>query len=584
MASATLQSAYEQLAELENKTQRTVSATLSAATIAEWRQRYAFDALTNDNNRVVPEKIALRAELSLQLTISAVRWVNEKKWLVPELQRCMAPYWWLCACYGAAQDSSWVHPSHPVIVILERLLRFGRSFQATAESQTLLSNLARGISDAAMAAINSDDAVVQTMLRQIQQLLNEQQTKIADNDRQLLAKEMHLLRTTHVHSAVTRAIRYAMLGKSPHTRILNFIDDVWRKFLSVIYLRVGLENDEWDRAMADIDMMLWLSDGASPDDIKRALNYDVAQLVERLRQASQSIRGVEQLLASFIEWFADMVVSRANEMPIEVDFGLNLDTSAEQLIQAGVAMSGTLSDEDSLLQTLRLIQANDAIHIRTFEGWKRARFIDVDLAHDVYLIGDCYGNRLAALGRREMVSSINAGKMALIENGSVYASLEPLLAELVEQVATQWRADYMAKLDAQKRAQEAKLMAELDVRRKREAEERAARIKAARAQADFEQRTQHCRELAKRLRAGAMVHVENSEGKLRPAFLAMVSGGNGQYVFVERNGRRIASLGLEDVILALFENRMQVLESGSAIDATLSNMVKERRQFLQEEA
>ncbi len=116
-----------------------------------------------------------------------------------------------------------------------------------------------------------------------------------------------------------------------------------------------------------------------------------------------------------------------------------------------------------------------------------------------------------------------------------------------------------------------------------EAEAQARRIQAAREQADYEQRLQHCLELGKRLRAGAVVQIENSERKMRPAFLAMISGGNGQYVFVERNGRRVASLTQQEVVQALVENRLQVIESGSALDSTLSNMVKERRQFLQDE-
>ncbi len=579
MSSATFVSAFEQLAEIEQKTTHGVPGDI----VSQWQQRYPLDVFRQPEKMLMGTDVRHRGDLALLLTAQAASWLNDKKWLAGEFSTVFAPYWWLLAVASVSRDACWLHPSHPIVVVFEQLLLYGRSFQPHPQLQNLLANLGRLINDVARASATGEDSALQAGLKQIQQLLNEQRQHIAENDRQLLAKEMHLLRSTHVHSAVTRAIRFAMHGKSPHAKILGFIDDVWRKYLSVIYLRVGLENDEWDRAMADIDMMLWLSDGATADEVRRALDYDVAQLIERLRKASSSIRGVDQLVDAFIDWFTSMVGDRAAELPVEVDFGLGLDDGAVNLASLSTFTASGLSDEESLLQRLRNCKSGDAIQIKTFEGWKRARFVDVDLAHDVYLIGDNLGNRLAAMGRREMANSIHAGKLALVDSGPFLVHVEPILAPIVEQLAVRWRDEYMAKLDAQKRAQEAKIMAELEARRKQEAEQRAARVAAARAQADYEQRVQHCRELAKRLRAGAMVQIENAEGKLRPAFLAMVSGGNGQYVFVERNGRRVASLPLDDVIAAMIENRLQVIESGSAIDATLSNMVKERRQFLQEE-
>lgn len=576
MSAINLASAFELFSDIENKMQRGGECPL------DWRTRFPLLMFADTSLHPIQcDRVLHRSELSLLLASIAARRVDEKKWLTPAMAQCMAPYWWLCAIYGAGQENSWAHREHPVNVFFEQLLRFARAYQTDATSEPLLTSLAQKINAAATAALHAQSA--EDALKPLQQWLIEQQNRVLDGDRQLLAKEMHLLRTTHVHSAVTRAIRYAMLGKSPHAKILAFIDNVWRKYLSVIYLRAGIENSEWDDAMADIDMMLWLSDGASVDDIRCALNADIAQLFERIRKASHSIRGVDQMVNEFIEWFADMIGSRANALPVEVDFGLNMNVAAAALLQPVATVTSASNDEQSLLQTLRNLNAGDAIHIRTFEGWQRARVIDVDRSHDIYLIGDSRGNRLAAMGRREIAASITAGKMALVDNGSFWNGIEADLANIVVQVAERWRADYMAKLDAQKRELEARLMAERDARRKAEAEAQARRIQAAREQADYEQRLQHCLELGKRLRAGAVVQIENSERKMRPAFLAMISGGNGQYVFVERNGRRVASLTQQEVVQALVENRLQVIESGSALDSTLSNMVKERRQFLQDE-
>jgi hypothetical protein len=214
---------------------------------------------------------------------------------------------------------------------------------------------------------------------------------------------------------------------------------------------------------------------------------------------------------------------------------------------------------------------------------RRGRIIDIDWSQDQILIGDFTGHLLASLSQRQYLQAREQQRFQLIPELSVFEETEPDLVPGVNALLLHSEQELKRRRHQQRSRREAEIEASITARRQQEASQRAEKIAKARAAQLRAQLEAAADQKIASLRSGALVQLGDAAGQLRPCYLALIDDDNDQYLFVDRQGRKLATHTRAELVQQLCDEQFKVMESGSALDHALQDLITERRQYLQED-
>lgn len=546
---------------------------------AEWRE-YLHDprlALPGEWLRTLPAPVE-RADFALQLGLMLGQQVEQHGHLDPALSKALAPMWLTFAASGLRDWAVWQISRHPLRLILEQLIGTGRAFCLTEHAATrqYLQHIHSRLQSLARQTLldNSLETCIPA-LKSVLDLLQQVRDQQLEADKRLLEQRSQNARSTHAHSAVSRAIRHAVLGQPVSAVIIDFLDQYWRKYLYTVYLRFGMEDEHWKQGLSDIELLVHLTSFAPPDELKSKQKTVIAPLLDRLQQALNQIHLPPGIGIGFTQELTTILKGRARNHP---DAGLPLGEWPEDEDDndyAEPSRSPIFTDDGPVLGQTVMVNMPDKP--------ERARVIEVDHSQDEILIADFTGHLVLAITHQQWHRHREAGDVSPCPDHHVFDFLQLELSPLVDAMIQYHESMLASRKAVTRKKREAEMAANIAERKKADANARAERLVAQRAEQLRQQQTDKALGIIAQLRSGALVQIADARGAMRPCYLAMVHAEKDQYVFVDRQGQKVAEHGREDLSRLLLEEKLKIMESGSALDSALKGLIADRRQFLQEE-
>ena len=571
----TLAEQFEHLNQLDQRLHASVSALQAPKAWLDYLQ-HPLLASPGEWLRQLPEP-QTRFDYALRLGLLLGHQVEQHGHLDPALMKALAPMWLTFAASGLRDWAVWQVSRHPLRLILEQLVQIGRCYCPSehAAARQFTQHLHGRLQTLAKQTLENNDLeasipVLKSVLDLLQQLRDQQ----LEADKRLLEQRSQQARSTHAHSAVSRAIRHAVLGQPVSAVIIDFLDQHWRKYLYTVYLRFGMNDARWQQGLQDIELMVHLSSFASAEELKAKQKSVLAPLLKRLTEALNQIHLPPGIALGFTQEFTDILKGRARNHPA-----------------AGLPLGEWPEDEDLADQDRRSAPAysddgptlGQTIIINLPNKPERARVIEVDHSHDEILLADFGGQLVLATDHGQWHRHREHGELTPCPEHHPFDFLQMELSPVIDALI-QHNENLLAQQKNKRRQQrEAEIAASIEQRKQADATARAARIATQQAEHKRQEQLQKAKQIVSQLRSGALVQLPDSRGVSRPCYLALIDAEKSLHVFVDRQGKKLAELDLDALSKLLLEEKLKIMESGSALDSALKGLIAERRQFLQEE-
>ncbi|NQD35564.1 DUF1631 family protein [Permianibacter sp. IMCC34836] len=558
---------------------------------ANWRELLAAEVFAEPAALVrALHPAKTRSDAVLLLAAALAVQVGDSDELDATYLQAMRPFWFTVATASLTDWQFWHSPRQPLRRLLHQLLLTGRSYSlsahpASAQFPQRLHSRLNNLAEQAIAGAGPDNLL--PLLKSLYALLRNVHDQQRHSDHRLLEQEDQSRRTLHAQADTSRAIRQAVWGQPVPASVVNFLDETWRKYLQLLHLKVGMQHPLWQQAIADIQAMVRFASEASPDELGKAVKTELPGLMRRIREAVAQTRTSEQG-QRFPETFAALLAARARNLP---DAGLPLGELLDEPDDVAAASSaasnrGAVPDRG---ESLLLKRGNDWLRVRVANHLDEGNYV---------LLADFAGSRVAAFSPNELHALMQEDKARVLPDRDPVQALLPQLPHLLKALLssasdTQARQREQAEQQQQAAAEqamrqrEAVRAAEFAKRQQAEAAERAERIAEERRQAEqaalLATQQEKARALIATLRSGALVELRRDQEHFRACYLAMIRASDQHYLFVDRQGQKVAEHDIDALIQLVLVDGFRVVESGSALDNTLQNLVSERRQFLSDE-
>lgn len=493
-------------------------------------------------------------------------------------------FWWAIASVTLHDWGLWANSRHPVSTVLEHLALVSRSFggrnqdgtepELPATALAFLRDLHKACEQVAQAAVFHPSQLAAS-LKPVNDCLRQFRELQRQADHQLLAVEEEKRRVSTAHSAVTRVIRRAVWGHPVPSLVVDFLDTVWRRYLYLIFLKHGMDSPPWTAALKLIEQLIWLAGEAVAEEVKAELERSYPSLRQALLEGVLQLHHEERDDDFFLD--LDMLMAaRARNAP---EAGLPLGELAFDEDETDF-VGGEAAREPSG-QVLQL-QAGDYVDLIRDGHSQRVRLLELERSHDLYIFADCLGNAALVCNRATLTNIASTDGLKMVPVVHPMQIPPVFLGRYFDAALDLGRGKIKLLAEKQKRDRANDMAEQLEEHRKREAEERAQRIAQAKQQVEHDKRMQDAMTRLSQLRPGALVYLRQ-EGHPRSCHLAMIDSQTNHYIFVDRQGQRIADVALSELAEHFINGEFEILESGSAIDNTLRDLVRERRDFLKEQ-
>lgn len=167
--------------------------------------------------------------------------------------------------------------NHPAKVLLNQLIEL--CLQSDMPNATLEKNVSSIVSDIAMN-LGADLSVFQNAATQLD-TINQQHKKAQNRNSERIAQTYEgRQRVQNAEQAVKRALRRRVSPPTAPQVVIDLIDNGWRELLKLSYIKLGPENESWNKHLQTLDQLLvWvaLDDGdehALKIKAERALDAD----------------------------------------------------------------------------------------------------------------------------------------------------------------------------------------------------------------------------------------------------------------------------------------------------------------------
>jgi hypothetical protein len=490
------------------------------------------------------------------------------------------------------EPESLQRPDHPLRLFCEYLVSFLKGYDAHAggRAHALLGRIDAVIA-AAVESPDSTEEGYEAARRQLIGLIDAYDQESLLFVKNLIAKEKGEASRSDARLTVNRAILSAVAGKQLPLVLLQFLQQVWSKYLYITYLREGMDSKAWRHGIADIEVLargLTIEHGA---ELFRYYGTHLSKTLSRLRAGAASIYGDEALVERFFSimdrFFVETMEGRAPQFDELVSVGGDdqggasdspaLDTAKQRLVDGLRVGSWYLLSDKGLAQRCRLIERNKQYRYFLFTNLSAVKVAKQSYAQTALVL------------ESGMLRSVDTSPVLERAMGSATGRLSEQIGRLQAQVREAERLRGEAK-ERRRQAELEQRLRRLQVERRREQirlfqerrrleQERARQAAEARQQAARLARDRALEQVlagVERMQAGGSVELIGSDHQKIACKLGLKLKSTRKMIFVDRLGRKRAELLPEELAERIVDGSAAILDYGVAFDDTLRILIAER--------
>lgn len=432
----------------------------------------------------------------------------------------------------------------------------------------------------------------QPALAALDEWLSGEQQRVQKLEQRLLASETGAMKARRCRQLAIKTLNQLGAGKKLPPAAIEFLHGAWLQSLQLALIQGGERSELCFRQRKLTETLIWSLQPIRDDAHRQQLFRVIGQLGEELRDTLISLAhqndARDEALAVIENLHLQLV---QNQTPAYVDVPA-LD-SGDLLNDSGASISRALLARVEALHCgqwfafappaaqprLKLLIKDDDSQQLLFVNQLGIKVLDASFEEFAYqlasggaqplrgenLFDDCWQNLLQSLHSDMCEAAEQAARIA---------------AEQRMRIAEQ-RARDLARAKAEEEAA-ALLAAKAQAEQQRRAAEQAAKELAAEQQraeqlaaqdADAAARQQRARLIASSLTIGAWLEARHDNGDSEKLKLAVILPSSGKAILVDRNGIKKLELNRDELVAALAENRLTLVNSGQQFEDTLARVV-----------
>ncbi len=488
---------------------------------------------------------------------------------------------------------------HPVRLFCEYLISSLKGYDRRSGSRAdalmgRVAGVVKSVVETPLAAEAAYEAAYEAARRELIALIDTFDQDSSMFARNLIAKEKGEASRCDARLTVNRAILEAVSGKRLPLVLLQFLQQIWSKYLYITHLRQGMDSREWREGIDDIGVLARSLDIRDRDGLFRFYGTHLSKTLDRLRAGADSIYGDAALAERFFEVMDQICVETLAGRDQEIEDLTDLTTTSEDGLQDGPEALVVNAANRKLVESLRV---GRWYHFTEKGMALRCQLIERNQKHRYCLFANLSGIKVARQEYAQAARAVESGllqpidtapvldramayagerlveKIAQLENQALEA--ERLRAEAHERQRQEESALRLQQLQQARLREQARVLeekrrrAQEQAKRQAEAQERSARLARERALhqvlADVE-----------RMQSGGRVDLIDGDRRKVTCKLGLKLKSSGKMIFVDHLGRKMCELLPEDLATRIIDGSAGILDYGVAFDDTLRDLIVER--------
>ncbi len=369
-------------------------------------------------------------------------------------------------------------PEHPVRGFFEATVRASKGFDDTSGPRAL--EVLEQIRSTTLGAVADADPTAESFAKARQgfgAFMQGYDQRLSQLERLVVERQEAQLLLHNVRTTVSEVISRALSGKRLPMFVVDFLRRTWSKYLYVLYLRQGVESEEWRQAISDMYQLIWSVATRDAEELKRRMRGPLPQALGRIRADLGTFHHnlpVEKLFAALEAIHIHII--RGKEPDKEVFKIKRVAEDAKMVMRTGIF--------DQVIRPSQDILAAEPggwyrIHNRGLTS--RVKLVERNTVQGYMLFANYSGVLSARMEFDAFIDGLRKHDIELLDLGPIFdpafgvalERLEGFVESLSRDVAQQEEREWA------RRERVAREEREREVRRRREEEERQALLAVA---------------------------------------------------------------------------------------------------------
>lgn len=475
-------------------------------------------------------------------------------------------------------------PNHPVRDFFEFSLRVAKGVDETSAPRAM--DILEQMEDTTLRSV-ADPRPPQEAFAEARQgfeaYLKEHEERLGRMESAFIEQEQNKRASNDVRANVQQVISKAVSGKKVPAFVVDFLHQVWSKYLYVTFLRQGVDSDAWRLGIRDMYQLIWSVVTRDEAELKRRMRDQLSQSLKRLRQGSDSI---------FHDIPTEKFFNALGHIHIAVIRGKEPDPRLFKMV--AFPRDGAESAKDFLIKPPPEILETEPgtwFRIKRQGFTTRAKLIEINTDHG-YLLFSNYAGVLST--RYDFDTFADGIRKKTIRPIDMQPAFEALLSQALEMLGEYMKA---IRAEVERKDKEMRRAKEENKRQKRAAEERKVAKEQELKQileAETRRREEQARQVAEKkaeeergarraaldqalgevnkLQPGGMLELMDEHSNTEVVSLGLKLKRTGKLVFTDRNGRKLAEHLPEQLAEKIVSGHATILDYGAAEDKRLDDL------------
>jgi hypothetical protein len=182
------------------------------------------------------------------------------------------------------EPATLIDPQHPVREFFEASVRACKGFDDTSGPRAL--DVLEQIRSTTLGAVADSDLTRDSFTKAQQgfaAFMQGYDQRLSQLERLVIERQETQLLLNNVRTTVADVISRALSGKRLPLFIVDFLRRTWSKYLYVVYLRQGVESDQWRQAISDMYQLIWSVATRDAEELKRRMREQLPHALGRIR-------------------------------------------------------------------------------------------------------------------------------------------------------------------------------------------------------------------------------------------------------------------------------------------------------------
>jgi len=182
------------------------------------------------------------------------------------------------------EPSALLDPRHSVREFFEATVRACKGYDDTSGPRAL--EVLEQIKSTTLGAVADSDPTADSFAKAktgFNAFLHSYDQRLSQLERLVIERQESQLLLQNVRTTVTEVITRALSGKRLPVFVVDFLRRTWSKYLYVLYLRQGVESEEWRQAISDMYQLIWSVATRDAEELKRRMRGPLPQALGRIR-------------------------------------------------------------------------------------------------------------------------------------------------------------------------------------------------------------------------------------------------------------------------------------------------------------